>query len=60
MGIDKKCVTKKGSKTRSNQKQINKISVLELIRLFLKFHAQIYTTKEDKDNDNNDFNELYT
>ena len=49
----------KVSKTKVNQKQINKISVLELIRLFLKFHAVIYTTKKG-DLEDSEFDELYT
>lgn len=49
----------KVSKTKVNQKQINKISVLELIRLFLKFHAVIYTMKKG-DMEDSEFDELYT
>ena len=47
----------KVSKAKLNQKQINKISVLELIRLFLKFHAVIYTG--DAERDDAEFAELY-
>ena len=41
-----------------NKKQTNKISVLELLRLFLKFHAIIYTD-ENADFDQHEFGELY-
>ena len=41
------------------QKQSNKISVLELIRLFLKFHATIYTSTPELNIDQNEFRDLY-
>lgn len=51
-------VLKVSKNQKSNQKQINKISVLELIRLFLKFHAVIYTGSVDRINDP-EFEERY-
>jgi len=38
----------KSAKSKT-QKQISKISVLELIRIFLKFHAACYQQVEDKE-----------
>ena len=48
------------SRQKQNVKQANKISVLELLRLFLKFHAIIYTSAPgDETIDRVEFAELY-
>jgi protein SMG7 len=47
------------SSKASSKLQTNKISVLELLRLFLKFHAIIYTQAE-ADIDQAEFGELYS
>jgi len=47
----------KSAKSKTAQKQISKISVLELIRLFLKFHAACY---QNESVDNDDINDLQT
>jgi protein SMG7 len=54
-------VLKVSKNQKSGQKQINKISVLELIRLFLKFHAVIYTqgTTDRLDRLDPEFEERY-
>ena len=39
----------KSGKSKPQQKQISKISVLELIRIFLKFHAACYQQVTDHD-----------
>ena len=53
-------VLKSGRQPKPASKlQTNKISVLELLRLFLKFHAIIYTNEQNNDTDQVEFGELY-